>query len=172
MKTKLLFRFLFAAGCLASLLFAQPSPAAEMRKDEAAIEGIVAGFREAMNAKNATAFAHVFHEDADFTNWKGMTAQGRKAIEEFHRVLFEGDGTKGMASFRNARLQIADTRIRFLRPDVASVDVRWLQTGAVLDGKDLGTRQGIANWIATNERGKWAIAVMHNTALPAPAPAP
>ncbi len=161
------------AGCLGSLILAGPGRAASAANDEAAVRKVVAAFAEAMNARNAAAFARVFHEDANFTNWKGMTAHGRTAIGEFHRVLFEGDGTKGMASFKHARLEIAETRVRFIRPDVASVDVLWSQTGAVLEGKDLGLRKGIANWIATKERGIWGVAVMHNTALPpAPPPAP
>lgn len=170
MKTKLFASYLLVASCLASVLFAEPIHAADAAKDEAAIKEVAAAFRDAMNAKDAVAFATVFHPDADFTNWKGTGAQGRKAIEDFHRGLFEGDGTQGMASFKHARFQTDDMRVRFIRPDVASVDVRWSQTGAVLDGKDLGLRKGIANWIATKERGRWAIAVMHNTALPVEPP--
>ena len=99
-----------------------------------------------------------------------MTAHGRKAIEAFHRPLFEGDGTKGIPSFKNAVLKIVDSRIRFVRPDVASVDVTWTQTGSVLDGKDRGLRKGLMTWIATKERGIWGIAVMHNMDLPVEQP--
>ena len=118
----------------------------------------------------AAAFSMVFHEDADFTNVRGMTARGRKAIETFHRRLFEGDGAQGVPSFKNAVFKVLDTRIRFVRPDVANVDVTWTQTGSVLDGKDRGLRKGLMSWIATKERGAWGVAVMHNMDLPVEVP--
>jgi uncharacterized protein (TIGR02246 family) len=117
-----------------------------------------------MNGKDATALSKVFHEDGEFTNVVGMSAQGRKAIAEFHRPLFEGDGTK-VPSFKNAVFKVIDTRIRFIRPDVASVDVTWSQTGSILNGKDRGLRKGLMSWIVTKEGGKWGVAVMHNMDL-------
>ena len=163
--------YLYIASCMAGLLLGERCCAAERTDDETAIHAVVAAFGHAMNAKDAAAFGRVFHVDADFTNWRGMSAQGRKAIEEFHRLLFEGDGAKDFASFRNAVLQVVGTHVRFIRPDVASVEVRWTQTGAVRNGIKMGLRKGLTNWIATKEGGKWGIAVMHNAALPDDAPA-
>ena len=165
MKTRLTSRYLYFAGCIAGL-FTEQCRAANPATDEAQIQAVVAAFHHAMNAKDAAAFSRVFHVDADFTNWRGMSVQGRRAIEDFHRLLFEGDGAKDFASFRNAVLQIVETRVRFIRPDVASVDVRWTQTGAIRNGTDMGLRQGLATWIATKDDGNWGIAVMRNTALP------
>ena len=59
-----------------------------------------------------------------------------------------------------------DTRIRFLRPDVASVDATWTQTGAVQNGRDMGLRKGLLMLIATKQGDDWGIAVMHNMDLP------
>ena len=162
MKTKQL--VLCLASLLAGLLVTDSSRAADT-KDEEAIRAVVAAFDKAMNAKDATALSSVFHEDGDFINVIGMTAHGRKAIEQFHRPLFDGDGTKGIPSFKNAVFKVAETRIRFIRPDVASVDVIWTQTGSTLDGKDRGLRRGLMSWIATKEEGKWGVAVMHNMDL-------
>ena len=150
---------------LVGLLITQPSHAADTAKDEQAIKALVTDFDKAMNAKDPAALSKVFNEDGDFTNVIGMTAHGRKAIEEFHRPLFEGDGSKGFPSFKNAVFKAVETRIRFIRPDVASVDVTWTQTGSILDGKDRGLRRGLMNWIATKEAGKWGVAVMHNMDL-------
>ena len=61
--------------------------------------------------------------------------------------------------------KVRDTRIRFIRPDVASVDVTWTQTGSVVGGKDRGLRRGLMSWIATKEGGQWGVAVMHNMDL-------
>ena len=134
--------------------------------DEKPVRALIAALGEAFAKLDAHAFSLVFHENADFTNVWGMTAHGRKAIEEFHRPLLEGDGAGAIPSFKHAELKVLETHIRFLRPDVASVDVNWSQTGAVQNGKDMGLRRGLLMLVATNEQGSWGIAVMHNMDLP------
>jgi len=134
--------------------------------DERPIRVLIAAMSEAFAKLDAHAFSMVFHEDADFTNVWGMTAHGRKAIEEFHRPLLEGDGAGPIPSFKHAQLQVLDTQIRFLRPDVASVDATWTQTGAVQNGRDMGLRKGLLMLIATKQGDDWGIAVMHNMDLP------
>ena len=134
--------------------------------DEKPIRALVAAMGEAFAKLDAHAFSMVFHEDADFTNVWGMTAHGRKAIEEFHRPLLEGDGAGPIPSFKHAQLNVLDTKIRFLRSDVASVDAMWTQTGAVQNGKDMGPRKGLLMLIATRQGDDWRIAVMHNMDLP------
>ena len=59
-----------------------------------------------------------------------------------------------------------DTKIRFLRPDVASVDATWSRMGAVQNGKQMGPRKGQPMRIATKEQSGCGIAVMHNMDLP------
>jgi uncharacterized protein (TIGR02246 family) len=144
-----------------------PAAADDKAKDEAAIRELAAAFEKTHNKHDAKAFAALFAPDGDFTNVRGMTAKGPKAIEEFHRPLFEGDTSKGNPSFKDAVLKVDEVRVRFLRPDVASVDVLWTQTGSKApDGKDRGTRKGLASWVATKEGGRWQVAVMHNMDLP------
>jgi uncharacterized protein (TIGR02246 family) len=134
--------------------------------DEKAVRGLVAAFSHAFARRDAHAFSMVFHHGADFTNVWGITAHGRQAIEEFHRPLLEGDGDGAIPSFKNAEFKILETRIRFLRPDVASVDATWTQTGAVQHGRSLGLRKGLLMLIATKEPEGWGIAGMHNMDLP------
>ncbi len=134
--------------------------------DQEAIRKVIAGSSEAFAKLDAHAFSMCFHEDADFTNVWGMTAHGRKAIEEFHRPLLEGDGAGPVPSFKHAKFQLLETKIRFLRPDVAFVDVTWSQTGAVQNGHDMGPRKGLLMQVMTKEANGWGIAVMHNMDLP------
>ena len=144
-----------------------PAGADDKAKDEVAIRELAAAFEKTHNKHDAKAFATLFAPEADFTNVRGMTARGRKAIEEFHRPLFEGDTSKGNPSFKDAVLKVDEVRVRFLRPDVASVDILWTQTGSKApDGKDRGTRKGLASWVAAKEGGRWQVAVMHNMDLP------
>jgi len=133
---------------------------------EKAVRALIAAFGNALADLDARAFSMVFHHGADFTNVWGVTAHGRQAIEEFHRPLLEGDGEGAIPSFKHAEFIIVETRIRFLRPDVASVDATWSQTGAVQHGQELGRRKGLLMLIATKELDGWGIAGMHNMDLP------
>src|SRR6202162_1348705 len=156
---------------IALVVFAISSPSrgadsTMQANDEKPIRTLTAALCEAFAKLDAHAFFMVFHEDADFTNVGGMTAHGRKAIEEFHRPLLEGDGAGPIPSFKHAELKVLDTRIRFLRPDVASVDASLTQTGAVRNGRDMGLRKGLLMLIATKQGDDWGIAVMHNMDLP------
>lgn len=156
-----------ALATIAACTCVLPASAADSA-DEAreSIKKVVATFGDTFSKLDARAFSMVFHEDADFTNVWGIRAHGRKMVEEFHRPLFEGDGLKGPPSFKRATLKMLDLKIRLIRPDVASVDVNWSMTGAILNGKDMGLRKGLLMLIITQENGAWGISVMHNMDFP------
>lgn len=88
------------------------------------VDKLVDALFSAWNCHDAKAFAAPFAEDADFTNVFGMRAHGRSEIEGFHAPVF---GTM----FAGSNLTSAGTNIRFVRPDIAAVDVRWEMTGAL-----------------------------------------
>ena len=135
--------------------------------DSAAIESLISSFTQAMNDRDLEGFGAVFSEDVDFTNVFGRTAKGRDAVKQFHAPLFSPTQKPGMPSFANAKLTVLANRIRFVRPDVAVVDVKWQQTGAIApNGEPWGTRIGLIAWIAVREDGNWLVAVMHNMDLP------
>ncbi len=129
-----------------------------------AVHALVKRFAEATNAKDVKAFGSVFAEDGEFTNPVGISVKGRTAIEQFHGALFS---EANRPSFAHAHLKILGTSVRFVRSDVAAVDVKWEQTGAISpEGKPWGTRRGILSWVVTQDNGKWLIAVWHNLELP------
>jgi uncharacterized protein (TIGR02246 family) len=129
-------------------------------EDEEAIRKVLAGFVEAWNRHDAKAFSLVFAEDADFTNVRGISAHGRIEVEKFHAPRF---ATK----FKDTRLKITETKIRFIKPDVAAVDARWEMTGAQgPEGRDVLRRKGLLNFVMTKEDENWFILVMHNRDLP------
>jgi uncharacterized protein (TIGR02246 family) len=131
--------------------------------DEQAIRGVVQNFMNAWNARDARAFAAVFSEDADFTNWRGTSASGRANIEAFHAPMFA-------TIFKNSHQKFTDIKIRFIRSDVAAVDVHWEMTGALdAAGNPRPSRQGLLTFVMAKDQGRWQIQVMHNldiTALP------
>ncbi|MBF9143269.1 SgcJ/EcaC family oxidoreductase [Hymenobacter properus] len=128
--------------------------------DETAVKSLIESFNAAFNAHDTKAFAAAFTEDADFTNWVGQSAHGRANIETFHVPILT-------VVYKNGAQKIANTKIRFIRPDVAAVDVQTDVTGGkTFDGKDMPPIKFLMNWVATKEPdGRWLIKVMHNSKL-------
>lgn len=148
---------------LASSAFAQTGSSevksAGTARDEEGIRKVLADFIEAWNKHDAKAFSIVFAEDADFTNVGGKSAHGRLEVEKFHAPSF---ATK----FKDTNQKITETKIRFIKPDVAAVDARWEMTGAKDEqGQDRPLRKGLLNFVMTKEGGTWFITIMHNTEL-------
>jgi uncharacterized protein (TIGR02246 family) len=129
--------------------------------DETAIKLLVTRYDAAFNAHDTKAFAATFASDADFTNWVGQSAHGRANIETFHIPILT-------LVYKNGVQKITDTQVRFIRPDVAAVDVRSDVTGGkTFDGKDIPLVKFLMSWTVTKEPdGNWLIKVMHNTRLP------
>ncbi len=116
---------------------------------------------DAWNKHDAKAFALLFAEDADFTNWTGQGATGRDAIERYHEPLFA-------TRFKTSHQTTENIKVRLVKPDVASLDIWWNMTGAMDDSGQLRpSRRGILSWIMTKEEGKWSIKIMHNLDLTA-----
>jgi uncharacterized protein (TIGR02246 family) len=134
--------------------------------DEHAIHAVMDRFMDAWNHHDAKAFAAVFSEDADFTNVRGVGASGRPKIEAFHAPVFA-------TIFSKSHQEYTDIKTRFLRPDVAAVDVRWKMTGAMdPQGNPWPDRTGLLNFVMIKSNGQWQIVVMHNLDTSAPPPPP
>lgn len=116
-------------------------------------------FVEAWNRHDAKAYAAVFAEDADFTNWRGEGASGRSKIEECHAPMFA-------TIFKNSHQRYTAIKTRLLRPDLAAVDVHWEMTGVTdSHGNPRPDRQGLLSFVMTKDAGQWQIVVMHNLDL-------
>jgi len=63
--------------------------------------------------------------------------------------------------------------MRFLRPDVATVDSDYVTTSVVgANGASVPSPKGLYDWIVTKQDGHWLIAVWHESNLPAPPATP
>ena len=141
-----------------------PSQATET--DEPALRAVVDQFMDAWNRHDANAFAAVFSEDADFTNWRGTGASGRSKIEEFHAPMFA-------TVFSKSHQEYTDIKSRLLRPDIAAVDVHWKMTGMTdRQGNPLPAREGLLNFVMAKNGGRWEVVVMHNLDISALPPLP
>ena len=123
--------------------------------DEAALAGLVDTFVQGWNTGSGDRLASAFALDADFTNVMGLRAHGREVIARGHDEILA-------TVFRGTRLEAAVNQIRYLRPDVAVVDVTLTMRGA--DGQPLAMLPGpsSAGLVATRDAGTWAIAVFRN----------
>lgn len=130
-------------------------------KDEERIKKVLSDFTDAWNKHDAKAFSNVFSEDADFTNVRGTSAHGRSEVEKFHAPLFT-------TRFKDTYQKITQSKIRFIKPDVAAVDAWWEMTGVKgPEGQDMPPRKGLLNFIMTRNSNTWLITIMHNMDLPA-----
>jgi uncharacterized protein (TIGR02246 family) len=91
-----------------------PPPAAAA--GEARIRAIIAEQVTAWNAGDAKAFSASFADDGSFTKIRGTVYYGHRAFEDRHAEIFR-------TFFKGSKLAMSPTRIRFVRPDVAIVDV-------------------------------------------------
>ena len=146
------------AGALL-LLTAEAAQAAarEYSKDEAAIRRVVAGLEEAWNRHDMKAWANLFTEDADFVNVTGRWWKGRAEIQRQHVDAHA-------VMFRDSTLKIDEVAIRFLKPDVALVHVRWNTVGdKTADGSPRPPRTGIFTQVLVEQKGRWLVAGSQNT---------
>ena len=147
-----------AVICL-GLLFSSAIAQTGTKTEDDAIRAVMDRFMDAWNRHDVHAFAAVFAEDADFTNVRGQGASGRAKIEEFHARPFA-------TMFKDSHQKYTDIKIRYLRPDIAAVDVHWEMTGATdAQGNPRPLRQGLLNFVMMKNAGQWQIAVMHNMDL-------
>jgi uncharacterized protein (TIGR02246 family) len=134
---------------------AQPSATGE-----AEIRAIVEEQVTAWNAGDAVAFSKRFAENGSFTNIRGTVFYGHQAFEDRHREIFSG-------FFKGSKLTMSITRIRFVRPDVAIVDLA--TELANLSGAPPGVRPNAAGRILTRlqqvfvkDNGVWRVESYHN----------
>src|SRR5579863_964471 len=127
--TILLFVALSAASSRAQM-------ASNRDSDTAAIKQSVAEFEATWNSHDAHGVAMKYVEDGDFTSVKGDVSHGRKELEDHYATVF---GT----FLKNAHTTDTVRSIRFLGPDVASVDIDWLVTEPNAPGGVL--RKGLVN---------------------------
>jgi uncharacterized protein (TIGR02246 family) len=128
--------------------------------DDAQIRRIVADQVSAWDAGDAKAFSVRFADDGSFTNIRGTVFYGHRAFEDRHAEIFA-------TFFKGSTLSMTVDKIRYVRPDVAIVDLeteigglRDMPPGiaARADGK-LRTR---LQEVFVKDKGKWWIASYHN----------
>lgn len=121
------------------------------KQDEAAITALLDAFVEGWNTGDGEACARPFAADADFVAVTGLHVHGRELIAAGHKEILA-------TVFRGVQLRPTVNSIRFLRPDVAAVDVTLRYAG---EGP-FGIPQTSLGLVATQEQGTWSIALFRN----------
>jgi uncharacterized protein (TIGR02246 family) len=132
---------------------------------DADIQASVRTFLDGWNQHDPAKCASVFSEDADSTNWQGVTIHGRPALAESFKRMFAG---RFQASQRTAD----PPKVRYLTPAIACVDVGMRVNGvAGPDGKPRPDRTTLVVWVAQNGPVGWQVVVAHESNRPTPAAA-
>jgi len=130
------------------------------RSGESRIREIIADQVSAWNVGDEKVFSRSFASDGSFTNIRGTVLYGYQAFLDRHREIFQG-------FFKGSKLNMEATKIRFVRPDVAIVDIttdiselHGLPPGikAAADGR-IHTR---LQEVFVKDGGKWLITSYHN----------
>jgi uncharacterized protein (TIGR02246 family) len=158
--------FCLAIGVMAAQLGAQGS------NDEAAIRGIIQDEVNAWNKGDAVAYSRHFAEDGTFTNITGQFFTGYDAFLKQHEVIFQG-------RFKQTRLQQDIVSLKFIRPDVAVVEVLTSVTGVVQSQLAAGTTGDAAGRLRTRllqvvakQGDAWKVVVYHNVDVKPGIPVP
>ena len=132
--------------------------------EEAAIKQVVAGFSNGWNTHDAHAMCVSLAEDVEWVSWRGEVMHTRKGVEDQHAGLFAG-------LYKDTHRTDTVKAIRFLGPDLVSVDNYWSMTGAKKrDGSDWPYREGYVNYLMAKRDGRWVIIVSHTADFNATSP--
>jgi uncharacterized protein (TIGR02246 family) len=146
-------------AALAVLLFLTLSAASSRAQmasnheaDTAAIKQFVANFADTWNNHDARGVAMHYVEDGDFSSIKGEASHGRKELEDHYTMIFT-------TFLKTAHTTDTVRSIRFLAPDLASVDIDWLVNEPSAPGGVL--RKGLLTWMLSKRNGQWMIVIYH-----------
>ena len=118
---------------------------------------VVDAFASAWNCHDMEAFAQLFAPDAEFVNVVGLWWKGRPAIKQAHEFTHA-------TMFRNSRLTILDTSVRFPSSQFAIARSRWNLEGHVgPEGEALPRRTGILVNVLAYDGTRWVIIDSQNT---------
>ena len=121
---------------------------------------MTSNFGRVFNQKDPKETAKFWAEDGDYVTHLGALLHGRQELEKYFQTVFT-------QYYQTAQNKLFEPSIRFIKPDVAAVDVKWEVTGATSpDGKPISAFKGIMVWTMTKENGQWFIKIMHNVDLP------
>lgn len=151
------------AALLAFLLLPVLSHAQGTADDEAAIRQTIAAHGEAWTQKDIGRAVAVYHPSASVRLSSGREFTGHAEIEQWHRSAL---ATPAMQKAVHLHPPESHT-IRFVRPDLAIVDVGSVFTGLTgEDGKELPPAHSMLVVVLVKEQGQWRVIAQRTGAAP------
>jgi uncharacterized protein (TIGR02246 family) len=128
--------------------------------DETAIQQLMIELCDAWNHGDAGAFGARYRPDGTFTNVNGTFHVGLDEFNRRHAEIFEGH-------FKGSTLRLTPRLSRFIRPDVAVVDVDLGLAGCRIKPPGVqadpdGTLHTCLLLVLVKEGGSWWITAYHN----------
>ena len=126
--------------------------------EETQIRNLVSDALEAWNRRDVSAHSRIYAEDTQVTTVSGATASGRRAIDQLYARIFE-------TIFKRPHIYATGVRVRFLKPNLAEVYVRWEMTGALECSKMIRLREGLLHLVVARHGGQWLICELSTRAF-------
>ena len=150
---------------LLALLIASPLAcnAQQTAQDETQIRAIVASENDAWNRGDAPAFGAHYAANGSFTNVIGQQLYGKEAFIAQHARIFS-------TIYKGSHNTLEISKITFLRPDVALVEIDGALTGATrlppgLKAADDGALHVKLVEVMSREKEGWVIQLFHNVGV-------
>jgi len=130
--------------------------------DEQTAEGVVHALAGAFNAKDPSAYAALFTDDAEFVTIFGGRMRGREAIEAGHSAVF----ATGLAG---TRLELGEIDSKPLAADVILCHATWTRE-RLPDAPDgtIPRGTGVFTMVLHYDGSRWALAAVTNVQDAAP----
>lgn len=157
---------LLPRGLLAAILmFLCLTAHAQTAADELAIQRLPQAFAAAWAKHDGHQLAQIMSEDVDFVNVGGDWLHGRKDFELYHSRLLSG-------RFKESKVVPLETRVRFLRPNLAALHWSWkIEGDRNEDGTARKPRFGLFTMVVEKRGAEWLIVEAQNTnQMPGPNP--
>jgi uncharacterized protein (TIGR02246 family) len=115
--------------------------------DERTIRGMVDQAVARLNNGDLSALGDFWDENADYVGVDGTFIKGRSQMQAFFRRIAKSNTEQQIASVE---------QIRFITPELATVDGSWTVTGAKgADGKELAPIKGRGFELVQKRNGRW-----------------
>ena len=148
---------------LVAALLSLPCAAQQSTEDGTQIHSIVQCESDAWNRGDAEGFGAHYAEDGSFTNVIGQQLYGRQAFVAQHASIFS-------TIYKGSHNVLTISKITFLRPDVALVEIDGTLTGASrlppgLKAAEDGALHVKLLEVMSKEKGSWLIQSFHNVGV-------
>ncbi len=122
-------------------------------QDRATIRQVLKDVETAWNNCDGYAFARSFVEDGEYRLVWGLKVQGREAIAQDYRKLFEN-------RYCNSRMEMEIACMRFIRADVAHVE-----TVNYFHHAEFPFEKAITSIVVAKENSEWRIVTFNNAGI-------